>query len=188
MSSIRAARQAAASARPSMSTSAASTSQNTATRRLAQIGQHMMASSSAKKDASHGHALEVRMMQWSNWLSLVDADDGGILLFSTQATVLFESNLSSRTYKLNRPKKLNSLNRDMVSLLRPKIDVGWMEDIAGVPRHQSFLTVNYHRKQAWAESDLCKVIIGTGGTRPFCAGGDVAGECGFLRCCCYCPC
>jgi hypothetical protein len=147
----------------------------------------MMASSSAKKDASHGHALEVRMMQWSNWLSLVDADDGGILLFSTQATVLFESNLSSRTYKLNRPKKLNSLNRDMVSLLRPKIDVGWMEDIAGVPRHQSFLTViitinRLGQNQTCARSSLALVVPGR----------SVLVEMspvsvGFLRCCCYCP-
>jgi hypothetical protein len=36
---------------------------------------------------------------------------------------LFESNLSSRMYKLNRPKKLNSLNKEMIDLLRPKIDV-----------------------------------------------------------------
>lgn len=107
-----------------MSTTAPlTTSPTTATRRLAQIGQHMMASTTSAKKDSNGEALD--------------------------ATVLFESNLSSRMYKLNRPKKLNSLNDEMVTLLRPKID-------------------------AWAESDLCKVIIGTGGTRPFCAGGDVA--------------
>ena|SRR3954470_17766426 len=42
-----------------------------------------------------------------------------------QDLVLFESNLSSRMYKLNRPKKLNSLNREMIDLLRPKIDVSF---------------------------------------------------------------
>lgn len=40
-----------------------------------------------------------------------------------QPTVLFESNLASRTYALNRPAKLNALDDHMLNLLRPKIEV-----------------------------------------------------------------
>lgn len=67
----------------------------------------------------------------------------------TEPVVLFESNGSSRTYKLNRPRPLHSLNEEMIELLAEKV-------------------------KAWGSSDLCKVIIGTSTTdKGFCAGGDV---------------
>ncbi|KAH7911408.1 ClpP/crotonase-like domain-containing protein [Hygrophoropsis aurantiaca] len=64
-------------------------------------------------------------------------------------SVLFESNGSSRKYVLNRAKKLNALNSEMLQLIRPQVE-------------------------EWSKSDLCKVIVGTGVGRAFCAGGDVA--------------
>ncbi|EPQ49892.1 ClpP/crotonase, partial [Gloeophyllum trabeum ATCC 11539] len=63
--------------------------------------------------------------------------------------ILFESHLSSRTYILNRDKKLNALDQTMLDVLRPKIE-------------------------EWASADLCKLVIGRGNGRAFCAGGDVA--------------
>ncbi|KDQ61105.1 hypothetical protein JAAARDRAFT_32107 [Jaapia argillacea MUCL 33604] len=68
---------------------------------------------------------------------------------ATEPPVRFESNGYTRTYILNRPKKLNSLNEEMLNLIRPKVE-------------------------EWDKSDLCKVIIGRGEGRAFCAGGDVA--------------
>ncbi|WVN88360.1 uncharacterized protein L203_103566 [Cryptococcus depauperatus CBS 7841] len=62
--------------------------------------------------------------------------------------VLYESQMDTRIYKLNRPQKLNSLNMEMINLLAEKIKI-------------------------WREEDLCKVVIGTGDHRAFCAGGDV---------------
>ncbi|KAG2077875.1 ClpP/crotonase [Suillus decipiens] len=73
---------------------------------------------------------------------------------STQAApleqpVLFESNGATRTYVLNRASKLNALSGDMLKLMRPQLE-------------------------QWSKSDLCKIIVGTGIGRAFCAGGDVA--------------
>lgn len=73
---------------------------------------------------------------------------------STQAIpleqpVLFESNGATRTYVLNRASKLNALNGDMLKLLRPQLE-------------------------QWSKSDLCKIVVGTGIGRAFCAGGDIA--------------
>ncbi|WWC89284.1 uncharacterized protein L201_004205 [Kwoniella dendrophila CBS 6074] len=62
--------------------------------------------------------------------------------------VLFESHHNARLYQLNRSAKLNSLNQEMVNLLSKKI-------------------------KNWRELESCKVIIGTGDQRAFCAGGDV---------------
>ncbi|KAG6917931.1 hypothetical protein DXG01_000368 [Tephrocybe rancida] len=62
--------------------------------------------------------------------------------------VLFESNLAVRTYILNRPSALNTLDEPMLALLRPKIE-------------------------EWSTSDLCDTIVGTSVGRAFCAGGDV---------------
>ncbi|KAI6150600.1 ClpP/crotonase-like domain-containing protein [Pisolithus tinctorius] len=73
---------------------------------------------------------------------------------STSATssldqpVLFQSNGHTRTFVLNRAKKLNTLNTAMVDALRHQVDL-------------------------WSKSDLCQIIIGTGSGRAFCAGGDV---------------
>ncbi|OXG36783.1 3-hydroxyisobutyryl-CoA hydrolase [Cryptococcus neoformans] len=65
-----------------------------------------------------------------------------------EGLVLFESQQDTRIYKLNRSAKLNSLNLEMINSLSNKI-------------------------KAWRELDSCKVIIGTGDSRAFCAGGDV---------------
>ncbi|KAG6376310.1 ClpP/crotonase-like domain-containing protein [Boletus reticuloceps] len=63
--------------------------------------------------------------------------------------VLFQSNGCARTYVLNRAKKLNALNSEMMNSLRSQLHV-------------------------WSKSDLCHMVIGTGLGRAFCAGGDVA--------------
>lgn len=62
--------------------------------------------------------------------------------------ILFESEGSLRRYILNRPKKHNALDGDMIAELRPKL-------------------------REWEQSDLCKVIVGSGSGPSFCAGGDV---------------
>ncbi|KAJ7074090.1 3-hydroxyisobutyryl-coenzyme A hydrolase isoform 1 [Mycena amicta] len=66
----------------------------------------------------------------------------------THPVVRFESTLALRNYILNRPKKLNALNNEMLDILRPKIE-------------------------EWDEAELCSVIVGSGTGRAFCAGGDV---------------
>lgn len=63
----------------------------------------------------------------------------------------YDSSGHARIYRLNRPKKLNSLNHEMITSLAEKM-------------------------KAWRESDLCKVVVGMGNERGFCAGGDVARE------------
>jgi len=68
---------------------------------------------------------------------------------SIEPTVKFESISSLRIYTLNRPKKLNALDDEMLSLLRPKIE-------------------------EWSASDLCGAIVARGAGRAFCCGGDVA--------------
>ncbi|TFK54654.1 hypothetical protein OE88DRAFT_1723197 [Heliocybe sulcata] len=73
----------------------------------------------------------------------------GMASTAREDDVLFESHLSSRTYILNREKKLNALDETMLNVLRPKIE-------------------------EWAATDLCKLIIARGAGRAFCAGGDVA--------------
>lgn len=74
---------------------------------------------------------------------------------STSAVVTFPTFSNPRVagYTLARPKALNSLNEDMVSLLRPKVE-GWLRQGEEGP----------------------KVILGRGEGRGFCAGGDVKGE------------
>ncbi|KAJ1309156.1 hypothetical protein OPQ81_004827 [Rhizoctonia solani] len=65
-----------------------------------------------------------------------------------EAPVLFKSEGNTRTYILNRPKALNTLNETMIDLLGSQI-------------------------KAWNENKLCKLIIGRGDNKAFCAGGDV---------------
>ncbi|KAJ7481175.1 3-hydroxyisobutyryl-CoA hydrolase [Mycena galericulata] len=65
-----------------------------------------------------------------------------------EPVVRFETNLGLRTYILNRPNKLNALNDEMLTMLRPKIE-------------------------EWDNAELCHVIAGVGTGRAFCAGGDV---------------
>lgn len=74
---------------------------------------------------------------------------------STSAVVTFPTFSNPRVagYTLARPKALNSLNEDMVALLRPKVE-GWLRQ----------------------GDDGPKVILGRGEGRGFCAGGDVKGE------------
>lgn len=62
--------------------------------------------------------------------------------------VLFASDGNTRTYTLNRPKALNTINEAMIDLLSGQV-------------------------KAWDESKLCNLIIGRGTGRAFCAGGDV---------------
>ncbi|KIP12319.1 hypothetical protein PHLGIDRAFT_27447 [Phlebiopsis gigantea 11061_1 CR5-6] len=70
---------------------------------------------------------------------------------STQAPpVLFETHGQVRKYILNRPKKLNALDTQMIDALRPFVE-------------------------EWSRSSLSKILVGTGVGRGFCAGGDVAG-------------
>lgn len=38
-------------------------------------------------------------------------------------SVLFETNLALRSFKLNRPKKLNALDGSMINLLRKEVEV-----------------------------------------------------------------
>ncbi|KAH9832925.1 3-hydroxyisobutyryl-coenzyme A hydrolase [Rhodofomes roseus] len=68
---------------------------------------------------------------------------------SDEASVQFKEGGCLRTYVLNRPKKLNVLNREMLDKLRPKIE-------------------------EWSQQDLVGVVAGIGAGRAFCAGGDVA--------------
>ncbi|WVQ99430.1 hypothetical protein IAU59_006565 [Kwoniella sp. CBS 9459] len=75
-------------------------------------------------------------------------DQSGKMSSPSEDLVLFESHQSARLYKLNRSAKLNSLNQEMIDLLSSKI-------------------------KNWRELESCKVIIGTGDSRAFCAGGDV---------------
>jgi 3-hydroxyisobutyryl-CoA hydrolase len=64
--------------------------------------------------------------------------------------VKFSSSGAVRTILLNRPKKLNSLNHNMVELIVPRL-------------------------QEWAKSDNAKIIVLKGeGEKSLCAGGDVA--------------
>jgi 3-hydroxyisobutyryl-CoA hydrolase len=64
--------------------------------------------------------------------------------------VLVNSLYGVRTVELNRPKKLNSLNKSMASKILPRL-------------------------QEWEKSDMANVIMITGaGEKAFCAGGDVA--------------
>ncbi|KAJ7572054.1 3-hydroxyisobutyryl-coenzyme A hydrolase isoform 1 [Mycena floridula] len=65
-----------------------------------------------------------------------------------QEPVLFHSNFAARHYILNKPEKLNSLNQQMLDILRPKVE-------------------------EWVASDLVRIIIASGTGRAFCAGGDI---------------
>ncbi|KAI8356120.1 ClpP/crotonase-like domain-containing protein [Choanephora cucurbitarum] len=70
-------------------------------------------------------------------------------LEAIQSEVITKSNLAVREIVLNRPKKLNALNLDMVRAIKPEL-------------------------QAWEKSDLAKVILlKSSGGKGFCAGGDV---------------
>jgi 3-hydroxyisobutyryl-CoA hydrolase len=66
-------------------------------------------------------------------------------------SVLYESSGATRIYKLNRPKALNALDLDMITSLAKEA-------------------------ATWRTSELCKLIIGRGDERAFCAGGDVKSE------------
>lgn len=67
-----------------------------------------------------------------------------------QDDVLFSPNRATRTIQLNRPQKLNSLNKSMVDKITPRL-------------------------VEWSKSDLARTIIIKGsGEKAFCAGGDVA--------------
>ncbi|KAF9579161.1 hypothetical protein BGW38_004689 [Lunasporangiospora selenospora] len=100
--------------------------------------------------ASPSFIAQQRIRMMNNWLGTrVHMSTTAAKAESVEADVLHRKHLSSRTFVLNRPKALNSLNLSMVRNMTPQL-------------------------QAWDASDLCKVIVikGAGG-RAFCAGGDV---------------
>ncbi|RSH87299.1 hypothetical protein EHS25_003208 [Saitozyma podzolica] len=66
----------------------------------------------------------------------------------SEPSIVYEASGGARTYRLNRPKALNALNHEMILSLSDKM-------------------------KAWRESELCKLIIGTGSEKAFCSGGDV---------------
>lgn len=69
---------------------------------------------------------------------------------ASEHEVIFNSNQASRTITLNRPKKLNSLNLNMVEEILPRL-------------------------QEWSKSDSAKLVVLKGeGEKSLCAGGDVA--------------
>lgn len=108
---------------------------------------------------------------------------------------MFESNGPVRRYILNRPSKLNALDQDMIALLRPTVQVRLLPPASGdiaisrlnrqsrVTEHGDFhrrrsqVLSNYPLKfvsmQEWEESELCRIIVGSGNGRGFCSGGDV---------------
>ena len=67
--------------------------------------------------------------------------------------VLFETKGNKGIITLNRPKALNALNLDMVRLIYPQLKK-WEND-----------------------SDMKMVILKGNGSKAFCAGGDVRGNC-----------
>lgn len=68
----------------------------------------------------------------------------------TTSEVVFSSDKAKRTISLNRPKKLNSLNLNMVELILPRL-------------------------REWEKSESAKLIVLKGeGEKALCAGGDVA--------------
>ncbi|KZV96198.1 ClpP/crotonase [Exidia glandulosa HHB12029] len=64
-----------------------------------------------------------------------------------EAPVIFENDRSIRSFILNRPK-LNPLDEEMIDLISAKL-------------------------KEWDNADLCRMIIGRGSGRAFCAGGNV---------------
>lgn len=96
----------AASFRKSMSRSAS----RVISQRTAAISQHM--SSSSTLNATEVLCIVVQPRPQTRAYSL-----------NLQPTVKFESVSSLRTYILNRPEKLNALDDQMLSILRPKIEV-----------------------------------------------------------------
>ncbi|KAI9322219.1 ClpP/crotonase-like domain-containing protein [Dichotomocladium elegans] len=78
-----------------------------------------------------------------------NAGNGGAASAAGDVEIVTASKGSLREVVLNRPKKLNALNQNMVELMTPEI-------------------------QAWEKSDLAKIIlIKSSGGKGFCAGGDV---------------
>lgn len=115
---------------------------NSAALRTAAIGRHLMSTSASPSPSQ----------------SRVDPPD--------EAPVLFESNGSIRTYILNRPRKLNALNDEMLNILRPQVEVSF-------PLLPLEVSCRRTLCQDWAQGKLAKVIVGRGVGRAFCAGGDV---------------
>ena len=88
--------------------------------------------------------------------------------------MLSESQFASRTYILNRPKKLNAPILDHLKRYA-KVSATSERNIfffAERLRHSLLFTV----LQEWNKAELCKMIIARGAGRAFCAGGDVAGS------------
>ncbi|KAG2190108.1 hypothetical protein INT46_002420 [Mucor plumbeus] len=97
-----------------------------------------------------------RLTITKNWLSSSQSKNMSTASSTTisgleaaQAEILPKSNLAVREIILNRPKKLNALNLNMVRAITPEL-------------------------QAWEKSDLAKIILlKSCGGKGFCAGGDV---------------
>ena len=92
-----------------------------------------------------------------------------------QADIAYETDNYARIYKLTRMKAYNALNQDMITSLSSKLRVRRatqsLEPIAWLD--SDFWSLTNAICQTWRESDKCKVIIGMGSEKAFCAGGDV---------------
>ncbi|KAJ8655651.1 hypothetical protein O0I10_008740 [Lichtheimia ornata] len=87
-----------------------------------------------------------------NWLSnskMSTSASASVATAGAESEVLTVKNVGVREIILNRPKKFNALNLNMVERITPEI-------------------------QAWEKSDLAKIILlKSSGGKAFCAGGDV---------------
>ncbi|QRW16475.1 enoyl-CoA hydratase/isomerase family protein [Rhizoctonia solani] len=95
------------------------------------------ATTSVHKSLEEGEKLEEAVARHLSGTAPVD-----------EAPVLFKSEGNTRTYILNRPAALNTLNENMIDMLGAQI-------------------------KEWNANKLCNLIIGRGNNRAFCAGGDV---------------
>lgn len=78
-----------------------------------------------------------------------------------KSPVIFKRQDSARLIYLNRPNQRNALDKAMVNLMIPQLEV--------------IFILFWYLLKAWQYSDLVKVVIlmSQPGSKAFCAGGDV---------------